>query len=549
MKDNFSILSFKLLLLIYFFTMDFTVYAQDVTIRGYIIDARTRTPIELAIITLESDSLRHHFSSDKNGTFSMAIIPQIRVNLAIRRFGYASKFILFKAETDTTIYINLEPEPLNLESISIISRKESRAELAQKTTQPVFHIGLKEMDEIAAMGTAAVLNFAPGVYIKNYGGYGGLKTISLRGMSASQSKILIDGVEYDNFQTGVTDLSTLDLHNFQAINVRRGGDAARFGANALAGTIDLVTLPASSVPSIRYSSGLGAYGETVQKIRLSFPFLSLDATTAASLIKAQGNYRFRYNAFGEKTIQNRTNDDFENRNVLLSLRKKKKNVEAALTGLFYSGERGVPGPVLQGTFAKSTARQKDKDLQITGRVYWQPSSDSFLRTAIRWRKSELKYRDPQIKFTPQGINDIYDNSTVHSQTEYEALRRNQRLISKFEFGQSELNGNNLARPKSTSYELINTVKRTYTHTSLFWEFIKQKQGIYRALQLALRMSTYSDMENAFCPSIGFNTTPFRFPLHLRMHIAKNFRVPSFAELYYLNYGNQSSSLNGVFHSI
>lgn len=46
----------------------------------------------------------------------------------------------------------------------------------------------------------------PGVYVSDYGGLAGLKSISLRGMGSSHTDVYVDGVRVGNVQSGLTDL-------------------------------------------------------------------------------------------------------------------------------------------------------------------------------------------------------------------------------------------------------------------------------------------------------------------------------------------------------
>ncbi|KAA3655509.1 MAG: hypothetical protein DWQ10_17190 [Calditrichaeota bacterium] len=432
-------------------TMCGVLNAQEITVRGQIFDASSRESIELARITIDLRDAKNTIYSDKNGVFYIQIKKNTPVKFAIERYGYFHLHYHVQASSDTSLQIQLQPNPLLLNSVSITSSRKPRLQTMQQSTKPEYRFDLELLNELATSTAAGVLNFSPGIYIKNYGGFGGLKTISLRGMSANQSKILIDGIEYDNFQTGVTDLSILDLQSFHALDVYRGGDAALYGANALSGAINLITLPASPNRQFSYEAGLGAYDDYKQHLKFSGPVASLNSTAAVTWRSAQGDHQYKFNAFGEEKSLSRQNADFENLNLLIAAQKKRERMEAGFTTLFYRGERGVPGPVLQGAFVKSKARQKDYDTQITGRFTWQTSQDSFWRTALRWRNSELNYRDPLIKITPNGIDDSYNNQTFHAQSEYEIAGKKQRLSSKIELGHSELQGNNLAKPSESAY--------------------------------------------------------------------------------------------------
>lgn len=60
------------------------------------------------------------------------------------------------------------------------------------------NISLRQIDQ--------ALIFTPGLTIQNYGGLGGLKTVSMRGGNASQSVVVLDGVVINMAQTGMVDI-------------------------------------------------------------------------------------------------------------------------------------------------------------------------------------------------------------------------------------------------------------------------------------------------------------------------------------------------------
>lgn len=57
------------------------------------------------------------------------------------------------------------------------------------------------------------LSVTPGLYVADYGGLAGPKTVSLRGLGSPHAAIYVDGVRVGNVQSGQADLGMLDLDN------------------------------------------------------------------------------------------------------------------------------------------------------------------------------------------------------------------------------------------------------------------------------------------------------------------------------------------------
>jgi len=94
-------------------------------------------------------------------------------------------------------------------------------------------------------GVAELAATAPGVAIRP-GGLGQLSTVSIRGSDASGVRVLLDGIPLDTAAGGGVDLSSIPLHWISRVEVVRGAEGAYFGAGALGGAVNVVTLPANA---------------------------------------------------------------------------------------------------------------------------------------------------------------------------------------------------------------------------------------------------------------------------------------------------------------
>ncbi len=98
---------------------------------------------------------------------------------------------------------------------------------------------------------------AEGLYLREYGGQGALKTIAFRGLAPSYTAITFQGFPIRQPQLGIVDLSPYYLGGLSAIRLETGGDIAyQPGAS---GRIDLILRPQSRKSQL--NAILGAYGE------------------------------------------------------------------------------------------------------------------------------------------------------------------------------------------------------------------------------------------------------------------------------------------------
>jgi iron complex outermembrane receptor protein len=95
-----------------------------------------------------------------------------------------------------------------------------------------------------AKSAAELLATAPGVAIAEHGGPGQLSQISIRGSSAEQVRILMDGLPLSTAAGGGVDLSTIPRQWISRLEVVRGTEGVHHGSGALGGVVNVITTPA-----------------------------------------------------------------------------------------------------------------------------------------------------------------------------------------------------------------------------------------------------------------------------------------------------------------
>jgi outer membrane cobalamin receptor len=112
-----------------------------------------------------------------------------------------------------------------------------------------------------ARTVAELLATSPGVSVQQSGGPGQAAFLSLRGASADQSLVLLDGIPLQGPGGNAIDLSTLPSSFVSKVIVRRGVLGAQLGAGALGGAVELVPKAAgSSEPGFGAQLAAGSSG-------------------------------------------------------------------------------------------------------------------------------------------------------------------------------------------------------------------------------------------------------------------------------------------------
>lgn len=105
--------------------------------------------------------------------------------------------------------------------------------------------------QIAASGATTLggaLELCSSINVNTVGPAGSVTSPSIRGATANEVLVLVNGVSANNPLTGAVDLSTIPLNQVARIDIIRGSAAAVYGPSAIGGVIDIITKKSVSVP-------------------------------------------------------------------------------------------------------------------------------------------------------------------------------------------------------------------------------------------------------------------------------------------------------------
>ncbi|OXB06962.1 TonB-dependent receptor [Flavobacterium plurextorum] len=100
---------------------------------------------------------------------------------------------------------------------------------------------LKLNDSIIGKNEALLtdlLNFNSTLYFKEYG-RGMLSTVSFRGTTSSQTAVIWNGININSQMNGSTDFNTISGFDYNSVSVKAGGGSVIYGSGAIGGTVHL----------------------------------------------------------------------------------------------------------------------------------------------------------------------------------------------------------------------------------------------------------------------------------------------------------------------
>lgn len=251
---------------------------------------------------------------------------------------------------------------------------------------------------------AELLASVAGLQIRRYGGLGAYALPSVRGSTAAQVQVLVDGLPLADAQTGVIDLASLPLERYAGAEVHRGLVPAGFGGVGAAGAINLL------------SRDLPASGSEVRLFGGSFGDLGARATTSGATVngsrrgllmvhgrRADNRYAFldhnqTFVTTTDDTVRQRANAQFAEFGVygLGELNGEPGTLRAS--GGVFRQDAGRPGPL--GFPSPHAAVRRDRwDGRLTAA---DPRRIFSVDLAASHHRDYLYDADAEVGFDPPG---------------------------------------------------------------------------------------------------------------------------------------------------
>ena len=388
-----------------------------------------------------------------------------------------------------------------------------------------------ERDSLGFYGAAgtsadAVLRQAEGIHIRNYGGHGGIKSVSVRGFSTQQTTASINGLPYQQSQSGVINFGQFFPDGYQSLSLHRSASSS--ANNPLGGNVDFSIAPQRT--GILAKIGSGSFGEWQSLIQAS---LKKDKTTLQvgyHYLEAADNFPFALN--GEAGI--RTHAAFARHQYQVFLQRQlSPKLELSYLATGFVSHQETPGAVVTGNIASEEGEIDQDDhfyyLALKKRFdsdkKWVPFSTTFW---VNYHYNLLLYT---LRSTPQR----YLNHNALFQYEMKHLWKRHRLTTHLQYRYNYLTGNQLA----IRFQPVESVDRTEVDLGLEHQLYvpiqaaKGRKWTHKTLVRFNYLAAYGVLPNLAVTSTYHHQERLAFFLHA--HSA--FRIPAFNELYYFGYGN------------
>ncbi len=208
-------------------------------IRGHVIEKDTEEHLPYATILIVETG--EGTVSDESGHFTFKKIPAGTYTLRVQLLGFVTqeKKVTVSKEYTTDVHIALEEDNIMLEDVVVSA---NRNEVSRKMAPVVVNVmSAKLFETVNSTDLAKSLNFQSGLRVENSCQNCAFPQVRINGLEGPYSQILINSRPLISALSGVYGLEQIPTNMIERVEVVRGGGSALFGANAVGGTINIIT--------------------------------------------------------------------------------------------------------------------------------------------------------------------------------------------------------------------------------------------------------------------------------------------------------------------
>ncbi len=440
---------------------------------------------------------------------------------------------LFAQQKDSTAFRELSGVEVVEKKRHSVTREAAPLQVISK--EGIERLGIHDLYE-------AIQRFS-GVTVKDYGGIGGLKTVSVRSLGSQHTAVSYDGVTITNAQSGQVDISRFTLDNVETVSLSVGQtddifQTARLYASAGALSIRTLT-PHFDTKKYRLQGQIkaGSFGMFNPSLRYDQQLTEKYALSAnADYLRADGQYPYTFKNVDIVTEEKRKNSDIKSFHSELNLYADwKRGGNLRLKGYWFDSDRGLPGSVvLYNDYHKERLEDKNGFIQA---AYENRFSNQFsFKAQGKFDYSWTRYRDFHSKYVDGKQTDVYTQREYYASAAllYSPIKNLSFSVAEDFF----INTLDATTPKCVFPERFTSLtalaaqyrsSRLTATASLLGTFITEDVETGEAADDRKRIS----------PAISISYRIFSEQnLRVRASYKDIFRVPTFNDLYYDRLGNR-----------
>src|SRR5690554_1655 len=422
---------------------------------------------------------------------------------------------------------------------------EKATDKDMRSTTPKQTLSQSSIENLNALQLSDALKHFSGVTVKDYGGIGGLKTVSVRGLGATHTGINYNGVALSDVQTGQIDIGKVSLDNIESITLNSGQSDNIFLPAKAFSTASYLNIKSTKPNFNKKSANInGSLSIKSGSLGLFNPALTtnvkltsnMSATFSAELLSAHGRYPYilQYGEAGvdSSSVEKRNNSDVNNLRLETAFFVDiDKNTKGNIRLYYYKSERGLPGAtIFYNTESYSKQRLWDRTFFAQTHIEHQFSSKWTMQLNAKYNRGYLRYLEPSYLGADGKIEDIF--------TQYESYASISTLYKLSQNLSLSLASDITSATMYSERETFVTPTRLTSQSVMAAKWVSEQFIATSSLLYTQTIETAKDGEaaknrNKFSPHISLSYKPFEISdFRIRTYYKNSFRLPTFNDLYY-----------------
>ena len=213
--------------------------ATDAHIAGHVLDAHSEEHLSFVNVQVEGTALG--CLTDESGHFYLKNLPEGQLTIIFSMIGYETEKRTITLHRDTLVEMNVRIAETSF-MIDNVVVTANKYETKQKEVATIVNIIPPLIIESTTSNSMAdVLNFQTGLRVEETCSNCGVPQIRINGLEGQYTQILMDSRPIFSSLASVYGLEQLPAGMVDRIEVIRGGGSALYGANAIAGVVNIIT--------------------------------------------------------------------------------------------------------------------------------------------------------------------------------------------------------------------------------------------------------------------------------------------------------------------
>lgn len=162
----------------------------------------------------------------------------------------------------------------------------------QRSIAPMYEVKAADFRRLNVTDMTSALRRLPGVTLRDYGGAGGMKTVSVRGLGSTHTGVSLDGLMLSDVQSGQVNLQQFQLQEISGISLQTAGTSDIFQPARNFSKASVLSVRTDDYAGSKVSCEVGSWGLLSPSARLATSMKRLDVSLQGGYTYADNDYPF-----------------------------------------------------------------------------------------------------------------------------------------------------------------------------------------------------------------------------------------------------------------